>query len=198
MMNSKITGLPKRYANYGFKGMVENKNNKKLIEFCKKYFLNPDKSLVMGGKVGTGKTRLAVAILRNIKAIEKEITILRDSYGVTKTIKGREPASCFFIVADEFFQNCNDRITKGLSKEDYIKQILSYDLICLDDLGIENFTPAKQENLYLLINRAYLDEKTIIITTNFTMEELYLIDPRITDRLKEMSYILKFEGDSFR
>lgn len=178
--------------------MVENTFNKNLISFCKDYFIKVDKSLVLCGKVGTGKTRLAVSILRNLQPIEKEITVMKNIYGEEKKQIITQKAQALFIVADEFFQTCNDHISRGESKENYIKRCLSYDIACLDDLGIENFTPAKQENLYLFVNRAYLDERIIIITTNFTMEEMYDVDPRITDRLKEMSYILKFDGESFR
>jgi DNA replication protein DnaC len=74
----------------------------------------------------------------------------------------------------------------------------NYDLVVIDDLRVQNFSPAKQENLYLIINRAYLDNKRLLITTNFEIEELEKIDVSITDRLVEMAELMKFEGESFR
>ena len=80
----------------------------------------------------------------------------------------------------------------------FVKDLLLCDMIIIDDLGIANYTPAKQENLYLLINRIYLEEKRMVFTTNFTMEQLEKLDPRITSRLAEMSKILLFTEQDYR
>lgn len=168
--------------------MIISKENEALVELCKKYFNyeTEKKSLVLCGNVGAGKTRLAVAILRNLVALPHPFSS-----------DGWRKSSSIFLIADEFFQKLND-VVRQSSKLDLINRFLMHDVCCLDDLSIENFTPAKQENLYLLINRAYVDDKRLIITTNFTMEQLKEIDPRIADRLKEMAHILLFKGKSFR
>lgn len=103
------------------------------------------------------------------------------------------------MVCDEFFQELNDCAVNRESKQAVINRYLfENDVVLLDDLGIFNWSNAKQENLYLFINRAYLDNRRIIITTNFTPEELQAKDERITSRLKEMAMFLQFNGDDFR
>lgn len=187
-LRAEVIGLPLRFKESGFKGMIVNEDNQGHIKICHDYFRyeTEKNSLVFLGNIGTGKTRLAIATLRNLKPL---------IHPASPT--GFRRAKAMFIIADEFFQTLNDAVRND-SKLDIIKKYLQYDITCLDDLCIENFSPAKQENLYLFINRAYLDERKIIITTNFSMENLKSIDPRITDRLKEMAHFLLFEGKSFR
>jgi len=202
-MKAEVKGLPKKYAGYGFTGLVENKENKHFIAMAKDYLAGKatKKSLVFCGGVGNGKTRIAVSILRNLKPIERKEVIsswITETGREEKSMTYKDSAKSNFIIADEFFQRCNEATANYQSKMDYINNLLAYDVLCLDDLGVENISPAKQENLYLLINQAYVEERTIFLTTNFYLEELEKIDPRITDRLKEMALILKFEGKSFR
>lgn len=200
-MKAEVKGLPKRYSEYGFKGMEENNFNSQFIKLAKVIISQPPKSIVFCGGVGNGKTRLAVSIMRNHKPVESVTTVSRifhQKETETKRAKIIRPCRSIFIIADEYFQHCNEAVSTYQSKMNYINDLLSYDICCIDDLGIENFSGAKQENLYLLINRAYTDERCIYLTTNFGLEELEKIDPRITDRLREMALILKFEGKSFR
>ncbi len=65
-------------------------------------------------------------------------------------------------------------------------------------LGIKNLNETKRENLSLIIKRDYLDNKRIIITTNFIMEQLKQVDERIKSRVSEMSEILFFNGKDYR
>jgi len=65
-------------------------------------------------------------------------------------------------------------------------------------LGISNFSPARQENLFVFLNRAYNYNRSIIITTNFTLEDFEKIDSRISSRLCEMAFIIEFNFDDFR
>ena len=203
-MEAKVEGLPEKYNGYGFKDMIEIPENRKFIELGKKYIRgnSEKKSLVFIGNIGSGKTRLAVAILKNLIPVKSKM-LLRVSindYGVRdeKYAEYYRGSRSRFIIADEYFQAMNDAAINRKSKMEIITELFSYDVLCLDDLGIENFSAAKQENLYLLINRAYVENKPIFLTSNFDMTELQKIDPRITDRLKEMAAIMKFEGKSFR
>ena len=49
-----------------------------------------------------------------------------------------------------------------------------------------------------IMNKTYLNQKRIILTTNFTMKEIAKIDRSIYDRLIEMAIIVSFNGKSFR
>ena len=197
-LKAVVKNLPKRYEGYGFTGMIENDYNRGFIQTAKEYLRGEikKKSLTMCGRVGTGKTRLAVSILRNLKPMMKDMTISKTK-DETKTIPMLMPTNSIYVSATEFFQRCNESAADG-GKMDYVNNLLLFDVVLLDELRTENFTPAKQENLALFVNQAYIGERTIFITTNFMMEELEKIDPPTTDRLNEMSLIMKFEGESFR
>lgn len=93
----------------------------------------------------------------------------------------------------------NDASQTGKSKLDLIKGWLAKnDVVCLDDLGTYNMTNAKVENLYAFINTAYLDQKRIIVTTNFTMKDFDQYDKRIASRFQEMAEIIAFQETDFR
>jgi len=186
--------LPKKYASYSFEGLIVNDENREIVEVCKRYVLeghlNGKRSMVFAGNVGTGKTRLAVAILRNMKPI-KQKAIVKHYDGMLR------PTKSAFILADMFFNRMNEFASQG-GKEKVIRSLLNYDIILLDDLSFENFTMSKRENLYLLVNEFYLQEKPIFITMNFTFKTLQQIEPRVADRLVEMATLLKFKWKSFR
>jgi len=185
-----VDGLPKMFQNKGFRNFDTTKGYKAFYDKCLNFAKRKTEktSLVMFGKVGTGKSHLAVSILKNLPKKPTNHPVLKF-----------QPARSVFITADEFFQELNDSMIYRKSKMEIILNYLNgYDCVCLDDLGIYNWTPAKQENLYLFVNRAYMDQRSIIITTNFTPEELQQKDERITSRLKEMALFMEFRGDDYR
>lgn len=191
--------LDKDFSN--FKGY--NEAAKKKLVSCKKFASNQTvrKSLVMFGDVGTGKTHLAVAILKTQAPIYhnsyKVRSILEEENG--KQIVAFRSSKGLFLPADDFFADLYSAATQfHISKSAAIKKYLNYDFVLLDDLSPLNFTNAKAENLYSLINSFYLHKKRFIITTNFSLKQFDEFDPRITSRMAEMCEILKFENEDFR
>ena len=184
---STIFNLPKKYYDKTYSNF-ETKTDKLAIikNKCYDYALGrlEKRSLIMVGNVGSGKTHLAVMIAKNLPNV-------LGTHGERKQIVK-------FINADEMFTMFNDLVHEKKSKLEYINELLLCDLLIIDDLGVANYTPAKQENLYLLINRAYLDEKRIIITTNFTLEQLAKFDERVVSRLVEMAEIIRFTDKDYR
>ena len=135
-------------------------------------------------------THLAVAILRNLPPVKQNAALYPS-----------RPTESIFLVADEFFAEMNQAATtQKMDKNDVIsKYFKNFDVILLDELRVKNFTEAKRENLYLFVNRAYLNEKSIIITTNFTPEQLEKVDEPTVSRLNEMADgFLLFTGKDFR
>lgn len=202
----ELVGIPPLFEDKGFMNFDDSKHYKAHKTSCIKFVFaeRPEKqSLVLTGKVGTGKTHLAIAILKNLRPVQRRIRNSR-----IESVQGivdeqyswrTERARGLFLVCDEFFQELNDCAVSKQSKLNVINKYLDiYDMVVLDDLNTFNWTNAKQENLYLFVNRAYLNKKRIIITTNFSMEELQQLDERITSRLKEMAKILDFVGDDYR
>ena len=184
----KISGLPEKFANCSYQNFkTYNDSLAKKRDLCYEFAKGKTekKSIVLSGKVGNGKTHLAIMILKNLPKIKNYANEIV-----------HQPS--YFITADEFFMTLTDLQFAKQSKLEMIKGYLSYSIICLDDLGVVNFTQAKQENLYTFINRAYIDDRRIILTTNFTMEDFERFDPRIPSRLNEMAHILIFTEEDYR
>ncbi len=176
-------------------------------------------TLSLVGNVGTGKTHLAIAALKNFpmqiatekdaeqnkKGVEYDLKDMAEGEVRIKLEKWiREEmyryrkATCLFIPAVEMFLRLNDAVAKGESKIEILDNIDKYDCICLDDLGSEKLTEAKRENLYVLIDRRYRSEKSLIVTSNFSIQEISELEPRIASRLTEMGRIFHFNGSDFR
>lgn len=195
-----IDNLPARFEDKGFSNYKITENNKETYEKCLAFYRGEAKKdgLVLLGKVGSGKTHLAVSVMKNLKPIKFQSQISKIGSAIQYR-DGIRSAKSVFLTADEFFMELTDAQFVKKSKLDVMTNYLnSYDMVCLDDLGIKNFTPAKQENLYTFINRAYLDKKRIIITSNFLLEELAEKDERIPSRLNEMALILRFNDEDWR
>ena len=140
------------------------------------------------GNVGTGKTHLAIAIMK----------ALPDKQPKYKNFDPIE-CKCLSLNADQFFMKLTNSFNEGIAKDKMINDMLmNYDIVCLDDLSSFNFTPAKTENFYFFVNQAYMNNRRIIITTNFDEKEFKKIDPRIFSRLKEMCIVSIFTNKDYR
>lgn len=197
-MQSLIKNLPKRFADKNFSNFnAYSENLNSIKQFCLEFSISASSlstektSLVITGSVGAGKTHLAISILKNLPPIKQQpLTIYQQPF--------LRPQRSIFITADEFFSHINDLINSGNSKLQYINQISDFDMILLDDLNFNNFTPAKIENLYLLINKIYLFNKKIIITSNNSIKDFEHIDPRIPSRLSEIAHIIHITAPDYR
>lgn len=187
----KIDDLPELFKDSSFSNF-EDKNLpilKSHFNKCVEYTENKtDKwAIFMMGKVGNGKTHLAVSIA---KALPPHDPIFAH--------QSKIPAHSIFLKADHFFIKCNEATSLGLSKITLIKNFLKQDLLILDDLSLKNFSPAKEENLYALIDEAYTNKKRMILTANITIDEIDKVEPRIASRIAEMAHLLLFNFDDHR
>ena len=129
------------------------------------------------GRPGTGKTHLSCAICkkilqRNLDAKIKIINITTILDIIKATYSGRNDSS----------------------EGEIIKKLSKLDLLVIDDIGkeyckVDNMGNSwVNEKLYKIINARYEEEKSIILTTNFNMNELEKrIDAAIISRIVEMS-----------
>jgi DNA replication protein DnaC len=132
-------------------------------------------SLTLLGRVGTGKTHLALAI--GWDWLEQGKTVL------------------YYQVAD-FLNTLRDGFR--LEAVDSYSGIISFakncSLLILDDLGTERQTEFATEQLDLVVDYRYINGKPLIITSNLAVAEL---PPRIADRLSE-GLLIQLRGESYR
>lgn len=137
------------------------------------------RGLIMIGPVGTGKTSLAISILR--KAIEQGY----NGYLISMT-------SLFDTLLT---------LSKGPS-EHYLKfenRIRNSPLLVLDDFGAEYTSEWVQQKVASIIADRVERNKSTIITSNLSVAQIKkAYDSRVYDRLKGTSFLIKFEGKSQR
>ncbi len=183
----RLAKVPRKFANKTFSGYAARNQKQKEILHGAKGFLKtfrgndhsqPGKGLLMTGREGTGKTHLAVAILKEV--ISKGYTGL-------------------YWNVPELFLELRRRMdgTSEDSEADMFDFARRVDLLVLDDLGAERTSEYVLDRLYVLINRRYEDDSATIITTNRTLPELkQQLSPRIASRIAEMCVTMEFpEGD---
>ena len=134
---------------------------------------------MLWGNVGTGKKFLAGCIANAL--MEKNIPVLMASFPKLLNVFGG-------IYSGE--------------KNEYLKSLNRYQLLIIDDLGVERDTPYVLETVYLVIDEPYKSGKPFVITTNLSLEELQnpadLEHGRIYDRIMERCVPVAFSGKNYR
>lgn len=140
-----------------------------------------DRGLLISGPVGTGKTHLAIGIVREVMK-QNEATISR------------------FVEVPALLAEIRSGFNAGRSTETSpMKMIEQADLLILDDLGAERVTDWVREQLYLVINERYSQMKPTIITTNDSLEELEEnVSQRTVSRIMDMCDGILLTGEDFR
>ncbi len=133
----------------------------------------------MGG-VGSGKTHIAVAILRAV---------------VERGFSGRY---CNVVdLLDDLRATFEPNAPQ--SGMEIIDGVVAADLVVLDDLGAEAPTGWVHDRLYQIINRRYEESRPTLVTTNLTLDDLdRQVGPRITSRLCEMCQKVDFPDQDYR
>ena len=141
---------------------------------------HPGKGLLLIGREGTGKTHVAVGILKEI--------IRRGFTGLYWNVPE------LFL---ELRRLMNDDVDR--TEADLFDEAANADLLVLDDLGAERVSDYVVDRLYVLINGRYENDTATIITTNRTVEELRAqIGPRIASRICEMCVQMEFPQGDYR
>lgn len=144
------------------------------------YAKDPRGVILFTSTKGSGKTHLASAIARTLIARGKR----------TKFIKTVELMMDIRSTFNGF---------SGRTAKDILGDLMSYDCLILDDLGIEKQSEFTFEVLYTLIDGFYRFEKSLIVTSNYSLEALdRRIGEIITSRLSEICKIVEYEAEDWR
>lgn len=134
--------------------------------------------LLFYGPVGTGKTTFGAMIANEL---------------MTQGYK------CLFSSLSEL-GNKMQRTYSG--KQEILEDLMRYDLVVLDDLGIERTTDTMNEYVYQIINTLYKEKISMICTTNLEIQSIINPDNnsqrRIYDRLLERCTAVKVDGSNRR
>lgn len=159
-------------------------NMKKIIDFSREFIENfnspKQKNLLFTGTPGVGKTFISSCIANEI--INKNYTVLYQTSS---------------LLLNSIFDY---KFSKNEDSKELYDSLFSVNLLIIDDLGTENLTSAKFEELFTIINARLITPYTkTIISTNLSLEELAQnYDHRILSRIMGNYNILRFFGDDIR
>jgi DNA replication protein DnaC len=140
-------------------------------------------NLLFRGGTGLGKTFLSACIARVVS--DKGYSVV---YETTVAALAAFESQKFHSYQEDASQ-----------ADERVRQLMTCELLILDDLGTEMVTEFSKSALYTLINTRLLNGKKTVISTNLTeadMERLYT--PQICSRLRGEYQDLPFVGTDIR
>jgi len=156
-----------------FKNITIDNISKDILYKCKNY---PKKGLYIYGKIGVGKTYLAIAIARHVSKNKFKFVNVKD------------------ILRE--FRMCESALNEFNLMNDYTYKRH----LVIDDLGVEKLTDYAYSIIYELIDKRTLyNPEAFIITSNLSPVLLKdKLDTRITSRIMEMCDIIELLGKDRR
>lgn len=167
--------------------------------FAHEYDPRDGTGLLVIGRIGTGKTHLAVGIIKELIS------------------RGIPSLFCDYRELLKEIQNSYNATVQTTELE-VLRPVFETDILVLDELGAVKPTEWVWDTVSLILNSRYNDKRTTIVTTNFedqppagTSGTVSItraaaraetlgdrIGERMRSRLHEMCRIVKLEGDDFR
>lgn len=144
-------------------------------------FIKRAENVVFIGNPGTGKTGLAVALLRQ--------ALLNQHRGRYYNAQD---------LMNDLYASLADRSTSS-----FLKQLAAYDLLVIDELGYLTLKPEQANAFFKLMDLRY-GKKSTIITTNLDYPEWYDLFQRkplveaLLDRLQHLCTTIRINGTSLR
>jgi DNA replication protein DnaC len=184
VINLIAARIPPMYETKDFDNFkATSASRKRVLETAKKYvaeYQSDGNGLLFIGESGTGKTHIAVAILKEL-------------------IQKRYPGLFYNIITllDELRASYNSQ--DDSEQWELIDRVRDTSILVLDDLGAEKTSGWVNDRLYAIINYRYENKKTTIVTSNKSDAELKdQIGNRIISRLVEMCRVIPFQGKDYR
>ena len=132
---------------------------------------------LLWGSVGTGKSYIAGCIANAL--LEQEVTVKMTNFN---------------MILNELF-SVED-------KAEYIRALMGYELLIIDDLGADRSSEYALENVFSVIDLRCCSGKPLIVTTNLPLgklkSEIEVDKKRIYDRILAMCVPVKVDGTSRR
>ena len=166
--------IPKRFLNRTFDNYQATSQQQQLaLNIARHYASHFDErlesggGLILQGKPGTGKTHLACAIANQVitnGASARFTTVMQLVRAIRSTWK-RDAEQ---------------------SEDQVLQSIIDYDLLIIDEIGVQYETESEKLILFDVLNGRYENEKPTILLTNLVGQELNAcIGERNVDRIQE-------------
>ena len=158
---------------------------KECLKFIDNFDSLEEKNLFFCGNTGLGKTYMSNAIANEI--LKKGKTVLYQT----------APVLLETVIDGKFNRYKNQNV------DSFYKNVLTVDLLIIDDLGTENINSMTVSELFTILNTRLLNlnnkpTKTII-STNLSIEQIFKIyEERIGSRIAGYYNIFQFVGEDLR
>ena len=158
---------------------------KECLKFIENFDNLEEKNLFFCGNTGLGKTYMSNAIANEI--LKKGKTVLYQT----------APVLLENVIESKFTKY------KNQNADEFYKNVLTVDLLIIDDLGTENINSMTVSELFTILNTRILNlnnkpTKTII-STNLSIEQIFKIyEERIGSRIAGYYNIFQFVGEDLR
>lgn len=190
---SYTTDFPGAHGSLAFAHLSASK-------FAQEYDPRDGTGLLIIGQIGTGKTHLAVGIIKELILNKNMPCLFYDYRELLKEIQNSYNA------------------TVQTTELDVLRPVFETDVLVLDELGAVKPTEWVWDTVSLILNTRYNNNRTTIITTNFEDQAAAgasgslsaaraasraetlgdRIGERMRSRLHEMCRVIKMEGEDFR
>ena len=170
-------GVPERMLDARFKNFTVDDDARKMLRQWVLDWGDPElpkgESVHLHGGVGVGKTHIAAAAVRAL---------------TVKHARARIHFSAVFAYVPSFLSNLRDLYNAPLDeRREWIERVNTCDLLVLDDLGAERSSPWVQEQLGVIINERWSNQRAVLLTSNRTIEQCgAALGERAASRLKSM------------
>lgn len=136
--------------------------------------------LVLAGRVGTGKSHIAIAIAQAVMLNKK---------------------TAFYTTVIDLIRMVRNTWQKGSEKTELqvIKSLVSIDLLIIDEVGVQYGTDAERITLFDVIDKRYREMKPTIYLTNLDKKAMKaFLGERSFDRIREGGMWVDFTWESYR
>lgn len=167
-------------------GMSPLSNMQKIVASCKsfiRHFNKKNENLLFLGNTGVGKTFLANCIAKEL--LDRGFTVIYLT------------AFRLFDILEKY--KFGKETENTLDSANQFEYILDCDLLIIDDLGTELSNSFTTSQLYLIINERLLRQKSTLISTNLSLDNLNTnYSERIYSRIISNYCIRRIVGEDIR
>jgi DNA replication protein DnaC len=167
--------IPRKYRGVSFDRPPVSDMHEPIVRPVRQFVRALDENLDHGrglwlyGSVGTGKTTLAMLVSK--AAVEAGNTVA--IYSLPRLLSR--------------IRRTYDAEAGEQSYLEFFERLTEVDLLHIDDLGVEKRSDWVLEQLYAIVNERYETQRSVVVTTNLSQEELeQQIGSRTVSRLVEI------------